>query len=76
MLLVIYGCIRSGQTVLGKGHKIKKFENLDFSAIRKHLDTLKQIKRAATDGEKAAAKTIKEDISVCVCAFILQIQYI
>lgn len=52
------------QVVLGKGHKIKNFKLLDFTAIREHLDTVKQIKRAATDGEKAAAKTVKEELTV------------
>ena len=52
------------QKVLGKGHKIKDFKLLDFSAIRVHLETAKQIKRAATDGEKAAAKIIKEELMV------------
>lgn len=52
------------QTVLGKGHKIKDFKLLDFSAMRAHLDIAKQIKRAATDGEKAAAKTAKEELTV------------
>lgn len=54
------------QAVLGKGHKIKEFKLLDFSAIRDHLHTAKQIKRAATDGEKAAAKTAKEELMVSV----------
>ncbi|CAM9151439.1 unnamed protein product [Pylaiella littoralis] len=49
--------------VLGKGHKIKDFKLLDFSAMRAHLDIAKQIKRAATDGEKAAAKTVKEELT-------------
>lgn len=52
------------QAVLGRGHKIKKFDLLDFSAMRRHLDTVKQIKRAATDGEKAVAKTEKEELKV------------
>lgn len=52
------------QTVLGKGHKIKDFKLLDFSAMRAHLDIAKQIRRAATDGEKAAAKTVKEELIV------------
>lgn len=52
------------QKVLGKGHFIKDFNLLDFSAIRAHLDTAKQIKRAATDGEKAAAKTVKDELVV------------
>lgn len=52
------------QKVLGKGHKIKDFKLLDFSAMRAHLDIAKQIKRAATDGEKAAAKTVKEELTV------------
>ncbi|CAM9286516.1 unnamed protein product, partial [Sphacelaria rigidula] len=51
------------KVVLGKGHKIKNFKLLDFTAIREHLDTVKQIKRAATDGEKAAAKTVKEELT-------------
>ena len=50
--------------MLGKGHKIKKFDLLDFSAMRRHLETVKQIKRAATDGEKAVAKTEKEELKV------------
>lgn len=50
--------------MLGKGHKIKDFKLLDFSAMRAHLETAKQIKRAATDGEKAAAKTVKEELTV------------
>ncbi|CAB1104174.1 unnamed protein product [Ectocarpus sp. CCAP 1310/34] len=50
------------KAVLGKGHFIKDFKLLDFSAIRAHLDITKQIKRAATDGEKAAAKTVKEEL--------------
>lgn len=54
------------QKVLGKGHKIKHFKLLDFSAMRAHLDIAKQIKRAATDGEKAAAKTVKEELTVSV----------
>ncbi|CAN0068317.1 unnamed protein product [Hapterophycus canaliculatus] len=52
------------KSVLGKGHKIKDFKLLDFSAMRAHLDIAKQIKRAATDGEKAAAKTVKEELTV------------
>lgn len=52
------------QTVLGKGHKIKNFKLLDFSAIRAHLDTAKQIKLAATDGEKASAKMTREELTV------------
>lgn len=52
------------KAVLGKGHVIKDFKLLDFSAIRAHLDITKQIKRAATDGEKAAAKTVKEELVV------------
>lgn len=52
------------QAVLGKGHIIKDFKLLDFSAMRSHLDISKQIKRAATDGEKAAAKTVKEELMV------------
>lgn len=52
------------QAVLGKGHKIKEFKLLDFSAMRAHLETAKQIRRAATDGEKAAAKTVKEELMV------------
>eukprot|EP00752_Nemacystus_decipiens_P006145 g5543.t1 len=50
------------KAVLGKGHIIKDFKLLDFSAMRAHLDIVKQIKRAATDGEKAAAKTVKEEL--------------
>ncbi|CBJ32924.1 conserved unknown protein [Ectocarpus siliculosus] len=50
------------KAVLGKGHVIKDFKLLDFSAIRAHLDITKQIKLAATDGEKAAAKTVKEEL--------------
>lgn len=57
-------CTAFEQGVLGKGHKIKKFDLLDFSAIRAHLETTKQIKRAATDAEKAAAKTVKEELVV------------
>lgn len=52
--------------MLGKGHKIKNFNLLDFSAIRAHLETAKQIKRAATDGEKATAKSVKEELTVGV----------
>lgn len=52
--------------MLGKGHVIKNFKLLDFSAMRAHLEITRQIKRAATDGEKAAAKTAKEELVVSV----------
>lgn len=66
LLLPLFNNLRTGamKTVLGKNHKIKDFKLLDFSAMRSHLDTAKQIKRAATDGEKAAAKTAKEELMV------------
>ena len=44
---------------LGKDHEIKKFEDLDFSRIREHIDKEKLIKKAATVDEKAAAKEEK-----------------
>jgi DNA topoisomerase-1 len=44
---------------LGKDHEIKKFNDLDFSRIREHIDKEKLIKKAATVDEKAAAKEEK-----------------
>eukprot|EP00903_Cladosiphon_okamuranus_P018162 g16712.t1 len=59
------------KAMLGKNHPIKDFKLLDFSAMRAHLETAKQIKRAATDGEKAAAKTAKEDLMHKYCYAIV-----
>lgn len=48
------------QEVLGSGHVIKSFDLLDFSHIRTHLDMQKNLRKAATEEEKAAKKVEKE----------------
>ena len=48
------------QTVLGKGHKIKKFSQCDFKPIAAHLDRQKVARKAASDQEKKDAKALKE----------------
>merc|ERR1711924_189850 len=47
---------------LGRGHKIQKFDKLDFSRIRQHLDREKMIRKAATIEEKAAKKASEEQL--------------
>lgn len=48
--------------VLGPGHKIKKFSLCDFSKIKAFLDLQKNLRKAATDEEKAARKAEKETV--------------
>ncbi|CAM9248831.1 unnamed protein product [Choristocarpus tenellus] len=47
------------KAVLGKGHKITKFELCDFTDMRNHLKLQNDIRKAANDAEKAAAKKVK-----------------
>jgi len=47
---------------LGKAHKVKDFAKCDFTRIAAHLDKQKLIKKAATDGEKAARKESEEGL--------------
>jgi DNA topoisomerase I len=47
---------------LGPSHRIKKFELCDFSHIRAHLETLKSLRKTATDEEKAVKKAEKEEV--------------
>lgn len=44
------------------GHKIKSFAKCDFSAIKKHLDLGKSLKKAATKDEKDARKGEKDEV--------------
>eukprot|EP01039_Chlorochromonas_danica_P009197 gene9197-10157_t len=48
------------KAALGEGHVIRSFDKLDFSEIRKHLETQKSLKKAATDEEKLVKKAEKE----------------
>lgn len=45
---------------LGPSHEIKKFELCDFSKIKAHLDNQKNLRKAASDEEKAKRKAEKE----------------
>ena len=46
--------------VLGSGSVVQKFELCDFSAIKAHLDTEKNLRKAASDEEKLIKKRDKE----------------
>ena len=45
---------------LGESSEIKDFDKCDFTTIGEHLNLLKELRKAATDEEKAAAKVVKE----------------
>ena len=47
---------------LGPSHEIKKFEMCDFSKIKAYLDNQKNLRKAASDEEKAARKLEKEQL--------------
>lgn len=47
---------------LGPGHEIKKFELCDFRKIKDHLDNQKNLRKTATDEEKALRKIEKEAV--------------
>lgn len=42
------------------GHVVKKFDKCDFTLIKNHLDQEKQLRKAATDEEKAKKKEMKD----------------
>ena len=46
------------------GHFIQDFKKCDFSAIKTHLDLQKNLKKAATDEEKALKKAEKEAVAL------------
>ena len=48
--------------VLGPGHEIKKFELCDFRKIKDYLDNQKNLRKTATDEEKALRKIEKEAV--------------
>jgi DNA topoisomerase-1 len=50
--------------ILGNGHPIKKFEDCDFTLIRNHLAVQKNLKKVATDEEKALKKEEKERMAL------------
>jgi DNA topoisomerase-1 len=52
------------------GSVVKKFNKCDFSAITKHLDFQKSLRKAATDEEKAVRKAEK-DVSVLQYGYCL-----
>jgi len=48
--------------VLGSNHVIRKFEKCNFDKIREYLDVQKNLRKAATEEEKAAKKAEREKI--------------
>uniref|UniRef100_A0A7S1TRD4 DNA topoisomerase 1 n=1 Tax=Phaeomonas parva TaxID=124430 RepID=A0A7S1TRD4_9STRA len=46
--------------ILGKGHRIKDFNKIDWSGLRSYTTSKKLVKRSATDEEKAEVKAEKQ----------------
>jgi chromatin segregation and condensation protein Rec8/ScpA/Scc1 (kleisin family) len=50
--------------ILGNNHKITRFEDCDFTLIKKHLDMQKNLRKVASDSEKAIKKEEKDRLNL------------